>query len=67
MAGEIVQTAYVGRTHRPCGACRELVWIPEGCPHFHAGRVSKTRQQRNDAARKQSRRDVAAFQAMIYF
>lgn len=62
-----VQTAYVGRTHRPCGVCRALVWIPEGCPHFRVGRVAKTRQQINDAARELARAECAAFHDLFHF
>lgn len=61
------QTAYVGRTHRPCGACGVLVWIPEGCPHFRVGRVALTRRQINDAEKARVRAECAAFHDVFYF
>jgi hypothetical protein len=64
---EVVELAYVGRTHRPCGACGVLVWIPEGCPHMRAGKdpqapSSHTRNNRRYAAAAavRAREDVAA-------
>lgn len=64
---EVVEQAYVGRTHRPCGACGALVWIPQGCAHMRAGREPMSRdhtratRRANDLAREQARASVAAF------
>jgi len=61
---EVVERAYVGRTHRPCGV---LVWVPEGCPHMRAGKDPRapSRHLRNNrryaaAAAERARLDVAA-------
>ncbi len=62
----VVERAYVGRTHRPCGACGELVWVEEGCPHIpRTGPRVHSRHTRNARriaadARERRRRDIAA-------
>jgi hypothetical protein len=38
--------AVIGRTHRPCGACAELVDVTEGCPHLPVGRPPSSRSRR---------------------
>lgn len=57
----------VSRTHRPCGACAELV---ERCGHWHPGYVAppsnprrKADAEYHRAARARAKADVAAFRA----
>lgn len=36
----------IGRTHRPCGACGELVDLAKGCQHLRVKRVRRTAAER---------------------
>jgi len=37
-------------THRPCGACRELVPVATGCEHWRPGRSPRARESRRTRA-----------------
>jgi hypothetical protein len=52
---EVTVTAYVGRTHLPCGACDALVWIVEGCPHIKSVR-ERTQRDHTRATRRANER-----------
>lgn len=51
----------IGRTHRPCGACGELVDVVEGCEHTRVKRVRwKTPRATTAAERAAAMVDRAA-------
>lgn len=50
-------------THRPCGACRSLVLVTEGCAHWRPGLSAKAADSRE--RRRQAREDLATFRRQM--
>jgi hypothetical protein len=50
----------IGRTHRPCGACAELVELAEGCAHLPLGRPPSKRSRRTAVERAAAMVDRAS-------
>jgi hypothetical protein len=50
-------------THRPCGACRSLVLVTEGCQHWKPGRSAKAADSAE--RRRQAREELATFRRQM--
>jgi hypothetical protein len=50
-------------THRPCGACRSLVPVDDGCAHWRPGLSAKAADSRE--RRRLAREELAAFRRQM--
>jgi hypothetical protein len=53
----------IGRTHRPCGACAELVELGRGCEHLRVKRVRSKPPRATTAAERAA--GLAGLPAML--